>query len=177
MEWYYDGGDGEQAGPVSDDEIRGLITNGAVTADTKVWNERMEDWRRADSTDLRSAFAPRKTPPPLHATPDVDGTAAPCVPSDNGPKRYRALDIVLLVVSGMTFAGALILLIASGSLIAKLLLFALIFIGSFVVSRQEKRKSTKGLSLRMCSTALFIATGVMIAIFITAVVLESILFG
>jgi len=43
MEWFYARGD-MQRGPVSEDELRDLINNGIIAAETRVWREGMEDW-------------------------------------------------------------------------------------------------------------------------------------
>lgn len=43
MSWYYASGD-QQLGPVSDEELNGLVQQGTVTEATLVWKEGMSDW-------------------------------------------------------------------------------------------------------------------------------------
>jgi hypothetical protein len=44
--WFYAAG-GQQQGPVSEAQLRGLIARGAVTPDTLVWSEGMAGWQKA----------------------------------------------------------------------------------------------------------------------------------
>jgi len=43
MTWYYAVGS-QQQGPVTEDQLQGLIKDGVVTGDTLVWREGMANW-------------------------------------------------------------------------------------------------------------------------------------
>jgi uncharacterized protein DUF4339 len=69
--WFYASGDKEQ-GPCSEKQLRELIAQGVVTADTWVWSDGMADWQRAaDIPGLLSSVA-RRPPIPV-ATPTGSG--------------------------------------------------------------------------------------------------------
>ena len=44
--WYY-AAQGQQQGPISEEQLRDFITRGVVTADTLVWTEGMAGWEKA----------------------------------------------------------------------------------------------------------------------------------
>jgi hypothetical protein len=46
MNWFYTTQDGSQAGPVDETVLEGLFRSGAVTAETLVWKEGMDDWKQ-----------------------------------------------------------------------------------------------------------------------------------
>jgi hypothetical protein len=51
MDWYYAEGQ-ERRGPVSAEQLQTLIAAGTVTADTRVWNSTLTDWRPLRETTL-----------------------------------------------------------------------------------------------------------------------------
>ena len=61
---YYVGKNGKQAGPFDRDAIIGYIRKGAITKETLMWKQGMEEWKAAG---LFSEFAAefKTTPPPL----------------------------------------------------------------------------------------------------------------
>ena len=61
--WHYEA-NGKSVGPVSINEIEGLIGSGAVDRDTLVWKQGQSDWKRAIETELEHHFM---TPPPVLA--------------------------------------------------------------------------------------------------------------
>lgn len=73
--WYY-AAKGEQVGPHSEEEIKALIAQGKVLADTKVWPG-SGDWEPAKDSRLGHLFINegKKTPPPLSGN-DVDNRFA-----------------------------------------------------------------------------------------------------
>lgn len=72
MNWYYAIGQ-EQKGPVSDEQLQGLVKDGVVTADTLVWREGLANWQ-AYRTLMPSGAAPAT--PPLPETAPVPGSVA-----------------------------------------------------------------------------------------------------
>ncbi|MEM6562346.1 MAG: GYF domain-containing protein, partial [Planctomycetota bacterium] len=67
-------------GPVTEDELRGMIHRGELTADQLVWRGGMEDWRAAGSVQvLETSFRTRN-----------QGAAPSAVSFDDGPTlQYR----------------------------------------------------------------------------------------
>ena len=63
MEWYYADG-GQQAGPVSEQQLEELFRNGRILADTQVWRQGMEGWQplRAVKPELTGPAATGANP-------------------------------------------------------------------------------------------------------------------
>ncbi len=76
MSWFYQR-ETEQVGPVGFDELRRLADTGAVTRDTLVWSEGMEQWQPASTIENLSF-----TPPP------VPGTGTPPPPGAPQPQPF-----------------------------------------------------------------------------------------
>jgi len=74
MEWYYAGQNNDEVGPVGEAEIEAQIKTGAITRDTQVWRDGMQDWVPAGNSDLASLFP--STPPPRRPTPPPRAAAA-----------------------------------------------------------------------------------------------------
>src|SRR5687768_17584095 len=74
--WYYAQG-GQQAGPVTLDALRGLVSSGGLRAGELVWTDGMPQWSPAGEVPaLAESFAsapPSQSPPPLPSP----GVAAP----------------------------------------------------------------------------------------------------
>ena len=51
-EWFYLEENNEQKGPVPFNEVQALFEQGALTAETYVWSEGMEDWLKIKEIDL-----------------------------------------------------------------------------------------------------------------------------
>ncbi len=61
MDWYY-AKDGEQVGPVAEEELKQLFENGQVSSDDLVWNESQSDWLPIGSFQQFSPSTPDKAP-------------------------------------------------------------------------------------------------------------------
>lgn len=60
-DWFY-GKDGTQHGPVSDQEIGGLITSGEIDGTTIIWREGMADWLPISQVpEFQSSLTPAST--------------------------------------------------------------------------------------------------------------------
>ncbi|WP_257167497.1 DUF4339 domain-containing protein [Bradyrhizobium sp. SRS-191] len=72
--WYY-AAQGQQQGPISEDELRDLIARGVVTAETLLWSDGMAGWEKAGQIPGLMSGVPSLAPgaPPAFNT----GTAAP----------------------------------------------------------------------------------------------------
>ncbi|WDZ75104.1 RDD family protein [Ensifer adhaerens] len=78
--WYYMAGP-DQHGPVSDDEIRALVRDGKVVAQTFVWRESVEDRHPAGShPDLTDAFAALPNRPATPGAAEPIAEAATVLP-------------------------------------------------------------------------------------------------
>lgn len=69
--WFYSKG-GQRLGPVSDEELRRLISNGSVGPNDLVWKEGMTDWQKASTVPgfvfPPDASAPASSRPPSEPT-------------------------------------------------------------------------------------------------------------
>ena len=77
MTWFY-ANNRERKGPVSEEEFRGLVTQGEIKHDTLVWNEEMANWEPYAKVQAESVAA--SAPPPLKKEV-VAEPAAQCAPA------------------------------------------------------------------------------------------------
>ena len=85
--WYY-AANGQQQGPFGDAQLRDLITNGTVRADTLVWTEGMAGWQKA--AEVPGLMASAGGPPvlPMGGPPSMMG-------ADGGPGHALSADLPL----------------------------------------------------------------------------------
>lgn len=78
MDWYY-ASNGQQAGPVSQEQLAELFRNGTVKPFDLVWNETMTEWTPIGKLSEFAAAAPAPAPaaPPLDTPPPMSSPAAP----------------------------------------------------------------------------------------------------
>ena len=62
MRWYYTR-NGTQAGPVSSDQLKELISDGTIKSDESVWHKGLDDWEPI--SNFRGLLKPDNVPPPL----------------------------------------------------------------------------------------------------------------
>ena len=108
MEWYYSN-NGQQAGPVSEEQLAELFRNGTVKPSDLVWNETMTEWTPIGKVDAFAVPAPElptaappapvDSPPTLSAAPPL--AAAPGAYSSHlgaAPQKTDGLAITSLVL-------------------------------------------------------------------------------
>ncbi len=108
MEWYYSN-NGQQAGPVSEEQLAELFRNGTVKPSDLVWNETMTEWTPIGKVDAFAVPAPElptaappapvDSPPTLPAAPPL--AAAPGAYSPHlgaAPQKTDGLAITSLVL-------------------------------------------------------------------------------
>jgi hypothetical protein len=76
MEWYYSN-NGQQAGPVSQDQLAELFRNGTVKPFDLVWNETMTEWTAIGKVEAFASAAPATAPAPpsVGAAPTLSAAA------------------------------------------------------------------------------------------------------
>lgn len=74
--WHYMK-DGVQTGPVSTDELKGLLASGAVKADALVWREGLATWVAANTQSELAGVTPPATPPPPPAAAPASTGGSP----------------------------------------------------------------------------------------------------
>lgn len=122
MEWYYSN-NGQQAGPVSQDQLAELFRNGTVKPFDLVWNETMTEWTPIGKVDAFASAAPAPAPAPAPASDLADSpppisnaspflaAAAPMAASPHGdapsgmgePSTYLWQAIVVTVLCCIPF--------------------------------------------------------------------------
>lgn len=77
MDWYY-ASNGQQAGPVSQEQLAELFRNGTVKPFDLVWNETMTEWTPIGKVADFASYAPAPAPaaPPAAATPPASSSPA-----------------------------------------------------------------------------------------------------
>src|SRR5512138_2455636 len=83
--WFY-AANGQQQGPFGDAQLRDLITNGTVRADTLVWTEGMAGWQRA--AEVPGLMASAGGPPVLPM-----GGSPPMMGAGGGPGHALTADL------------------------------------------------------------------------------------
>ena len=94
MNWYYKDGD-SKVGPVSDEQIRQLASQGKITPETKVWNELISKW-----LPYGEIIGSNSTPPPKTTQP---GLSAPEKADESAGDSYADLDAGNTVHKSDTF--------------------------------------------------------------------------
>jgi len=92
--WYYIKND-QRHGPISENDVRGLVENGTITRDTLVWREGMSDWQQAGSSDLREHFTDVPSfVPAVSTTPALYST-------HYDPKSFKTLWLWYTLLAGI----------------------------------------------------------------------------
>jgi uncharacterized RDD family membrane protein YckC len=76
MNWYYVS-QGQQAGPVTQEELLALVREGKISEETLVWREGMPNWTAFHQANITAT--PPNTPPPLQPPPAPNPNEALCV--------------------------------------------------------------------------------------------------
>jgi hypothetical protein len=79
--WYY-GKDGEQAGPITETDLRSLLANGQLAPEAMIWKQGMGDWASARSIHALWGAAPATTDDAT--APPVPGSMAQSGSETNG---------------------------------------------------------------------------------------------
>jgi len=86
MSWYYAIGQ-EQKGPVTDEQLQGLVKDGVITGDTLVWREGLASWQA-----YRTVVPPGAAPPAAAPLPEAGGVpAAPVTAGSVGAAFNRGV--------------------------------------------------------------------------------------
>jgi hypothetical protein len=121
MDWYY-ASNGQQAGPVSQEQLAELFRNGTVKPFDLVWNETMTEWTPigklsdfalssppAAASPVHQGFPPLETPPPM-SSPMSAPMAAATAPAPGlapagmaEPPNYLWQSIVVTVLCCLPF--------------------------------------------------------------------------
>jgi len=72
MNWYYIE-QGQQVGPVTDQQLQQLFQSGSITADTLVWRQDMANWTPYSQVTIAPGSPAPEPPPPLSQTQATPG--------------------------------------------------------------------------------------------------------
>lgn len=111
MEWYYSN-NGQQAGPVSQDQLAELFRNGTVKPFDLVWNETMTEWTAIGKVEAFASAAPAPALPSVDSPPPISNpspflantvpmAASPSGPAPSGmaePPTYLWQSIVVMLL-------------------------------------------------------------------------------
>lgn len=115
--WYYARNGTDRQGPVSETDIKNLITQGQVQPDDLLWREGLSAWTPLrDLAEFRATPAPALAPPP----PPVERAELPA-----GLSGWMAFNGILIILSGLTYImtcfalpSGILLVIAGASLMS-----------------------------------------------------------
>ena len=82
MEWYYSNNEGQQ-GPVSEDQLRAMISSGAVLPGGLIWKEGMPDWVAWETVPELSASAAPGAAAAAVPAPTYQAAASPVAAQHN----------------------------------------------------------------------------------------------
>ena len=73
-QWHYLDNAGQQAGPVTADDLQQLATTGEIHPETSVWTEGLEEWIPASQVEglILDATPPQSTQSPQPASPQIN---------------------------------------------------------------------------------------------------------
>lgn len=109
--WYY-ALNGERVGPRSLEEVRALVANGVLDADSLVWTPGMREWARVGDFSILSPtwVQPHSSPAPrAEAEWSPAGPAAPAADVAPRPLRRFGARAVDFGVYGMVFGSAMVI--------------------------------------------------------------------
>ncbi len=105
MNWYYVEA-GEQAGPVNDAQLQGMVQSGRIQSDTLIWREGMPDW--LPYREVMPAARPAEAPVPKVVSPVPAAVVSAPVPSASSepvPEAVCAQCSNMFPVDQMNFAS------------------------------------------------------------------------
>ncbi len=82
-QWYYTDSNGQQAGPVNLAQLRALIQQSAVTDQSMVWTEGMDDWKQVSEVDGLATTPSPSIPQPSPLAQPATVQAAPTSATTN----------------------------------------------------------------------------------------------
>ena len=131
QQWYYTDSNGQQAGPVSLNELKTLIAQSAVSTSSMVWTEGMENWKTVGEIDALtpapSPVVPQPTavnpsPPAAPTTAAVENLYAP-------PTAQPSFEDVMNPYAQVEYGGIRRLNFFLKNILCFLILFVLAMIG------------------------------------------------
>ena len=151
--WYY-AKDDEQQGPVSTQDLRQLATNGKLMPDDYVWKEGMEEWTPASHlTGLFPEIAPpvQRTPSdPLLDIASAEPARPRSKPASGGARvsgrtlwkvqvALWTVCVTTVLASSVVFARAWLRAKTPEEQVATGVLFAVFFVGPYVIARSGEK--------------------------------------
>ena len=92
--WHYMK-NGAQTGPATTDEIKSLITSGAIKADTMIWREGLASWAAANTQpDFAGVVPPAAPPPPPAAATGAAGGPGVFIPDAADVEKNKVMGIL-----------------------------------------------------------------------------------
>jgi uncharacterized membrane protein len=92
--WHYMK-NGAQAGPVTTDELKGLIASGAIKVDTLVWREGLATWVAANTqSELAGVVPPAAPPAPVAAPASTGGGPGVFTPDAADVEKNKVMGIL-----------------------------------------------------------------------------------
>ena len=91
--WHYMK-NGAQTGPATTDEIKTLITSGAIKADTMVWREGLASWAAANTQPDFAGVVPPPPPPPPPAPAGAAGGPGTFTPDAADVEQNKVFGIL-----------------------------------------------------------------------------------
>jgi hypothetical protein len=92
--WHYMK-NGAQTGPATTDEIKSLITSGAIKADTMIWREGLASWAAANTQpDFAGVVPPAGPPPPPAAATGAAGGPGVFIPDAADVEKNKVMGIL-----------------------------------------------------------------------------------
>jgi uncharacterized membrane protein len=91
--WHYMK-NGAQTGPATTDELKALISSGAIKADTMVWREGLASWVAANTQEDFAGVVPPAAPPPAPAAAGVSGGPGVFTPDAADVDKNKVMGIL-----------------------------------------------------------------------------------
>jgi hypothetical protein len=140
--WYYSENK-ERRGPIMEEQIAGLIINGAISGATLVWTKGMEKWQSAGTTALAAYLSRADVPPPLEM---AYGEPPPFPVTQTGSGGKNVFYSIFITIGILFLASSLMFAISDSARMGVRVSFILISsIVMAVLAYKYKTKMYKGL--------------------------------
>lgn len=147
--WYYVRNN-QRIGPVDENTIISLIQNGTILRETLVWKQGMNDWQRADVSELAGKFSEVPPSPPGYRLT----TYVPSSAMNYDPESFHKLWLwfTWLMICGIVF---LIILIGIPSLIAAVVINYILLYRFWTLIQDGKARTSPGVAVGFCFIPFF----------------------
>lgn len=101
-EWHYIV-EGQQQGPVQENDLATMLSNGQLPPETMVWTQEMKDWAQADQ--FEGLIPAASSPPPIPQSPPASAPTAPQAAPPAASPMFLHIPVSRLILMSILSCG------------------------------------------------------------------------